>query len=502
MDGDVPPEARETTRLIPTEPRMEHVQRSGRSASANYHTLNVSIDASSLAGDPERRSQSSIIGPPQPSHDYAANDDDDEISIEESGDREMSDQTTSNLQCLMHLLKGNIGTGILAMPVAVKHSGIWTGLAGILIIGLIATHCMHVLVRCSHMLCKRTGAVSMGYAEVMETCLKTGPQSCRKFAHVARHVVNGLLLFTQFGFCCVYIVFIATNIQQVISTFNTKELDLRVYEVIVTFTLMPYCLIRNLRTLAPFSSFANLVTLIGLIIIFQYITRGLHDAAKLPAFTTVTEVPLFIGTAMFAFEGISLVLPLENSVRNPQDFGGWTGVLNLGMVIVSCLYTGMGFFGYLKFTDKVQGSITLNLPVDDWLYLSVKLMFAIAIFVSYGVQFYVPIKIMWPSVKRRLSSPRLKAYGESVFRIIFVIITAAFALLIPHLDLLIALIGALASSCLAIILPAMIELLTVVSEKQRPSMITIVKDVLLFVVGCIACVTGTYTALREIVETF
>jgi len=58
-------------------------------------------------------------------------------------------------------------------------------------------------------------------------------------------------------------------------------------------------------------------------------------------------------------------LPLENNMKYPQDFGGWNGVLNTGMVIVAALYTSVGFFGYLKYGENVQGSITLNLPQDD-----------------------------------------------------------------------------------------------------------------------------------------
>lgn len=76
------------------------------------------------------------------------------------------------------------------------------------------------------------------------------------------------------------------------------------------------------------------------------------------------ELPLYFGTAIYAFEGIGVVLPLENNMKTPQDFGGLTGVLNTGMVIVACLYTAVGFFGYLKYGDHVAASITLNLDAN------------------------------------------------------------------------------------------------------------------------------------------
>ena len=47
---------------------------------------------------------------------------------------------------MIHLLKGNIGTGILAMPDAFRNAGIVIGTIGTLIIGAICTHCMHMLV--------------------------------------------------------------------------------------------------------------------------------------------------------------------------------------------------------------------------------------------------------------------------------------------------------------------------------------------------------------------
>ncbi|KAK7486963.1 hypothetical protein BaRGS_00021779, partial [Batillaria attramentaria] len=283
------------------------------------------------------------------------------------------------------------------------------------------------------------------------------------------HGVNGLILCTQFGLCCIYIVFIATNVRQVITTYLPNDVDVRVYEVVVVATLLP--------------------------------SQPCRLDSR-PAFTGISGLPLYLGTAFFTFEGIILILPIKNSMKNPESLGGWTGLLNLAMVAITCLFAAMGFSGYLCFGDDTLGSITLNLPNDDWLYVSVRVMFSFVVFVSYGVQFYVPIKIIWPSLEARLQSEWLKTYGEYLLRIFFVFVTAAFALLVPHLDLLIALTGAFSSSCLALIFPVTIEMLTILAEPGRPSMVVLAKDVLIVFVGLIACVTGTYAALRDIVNTF
>ncbi|XP_012945745.2 proton-coupled amino acid transporter 4 [Aplysia californica] len=371
-----------------------------------------------------------------------------------------------------------------------------------LLIGFISVHCMHVLVKCSHLLCRRTSSMALDYADVMEVCLKTGPPRLRRLSRFARNFVNGLLIFTQLGFCCVYIVFIATNVSQVIEHFHPSGLSLRMYEAIVTGFLIVYVFVRNLQHLSPFSTFANVLTLTGLVIIIQYIVQGLPDVSARPAFSSFADLPLFFGTAIFSIEGISLVLPLENNMRKPEDFTGWFGVLNLGMVTTVCMYLAVGFYGYLQFGNTVLGSVTLNLPDNNWLYLSVKLMFALAIFISYNLQFYVPVNIMWPVLKQRFRNRWIRKYGEFPFRIFLVIITFGFAAVIPHLDLLISLIGAFASTSLALILPATIEILTQLGEGERLPFYLWLKNGLIFLFGIIGFFTGTYSALQEIIKKF
>lgn len=58
-------------------------------------------------------------------------------------------------------------------------------------------------------------------------------------------------------------------------------------------------------------------------------------------------------------------MPLENNMRTPRNFLGCSGILNMGMFVVVLLYSGFGFFGYLKFGELTNASITLNLPEKD-----------------------------------------------------------------------------------------------------------------------------------------
>ena len=61
-----------------------------------------------------------------------------------------------NCDTIVHLLKGNIGTGILAMPDAIKNSGLLVGSIGLVVMSVICVSCMHTLVKCANVLCERT----------------------------------------------------------------------------------------------------------------------------------------------------------------------------------------------------------------------------------------------------------------------------------------------------------------------------------------------------------
>jgi len=424
---------------------------------------------------------------------------DDRIPGEEGCEEERtSNNLISNTDTIIHLLKGNIGTGILAMPDAIKNSGLLVGNIGLVFMASICIHCMHLLVNNSQELCRRTGLPFLSYADVAETCFATHSNArLRRIAPIARTVIDTFLCITQLGFCCVYFVFVAQNLQQIFDHYF-GSVNYHVYMGIILVPMLLLSSIRNLKYLSPVSMLANLLQFVGLGIIFYYLLQDLPFTWERKIFATWGQLPLYFGTAIYAFEGIGVVLPLENQMKTPADMKGWNGVLNTSMVMVSCLYIAVGFFGYLKYGENVTGSITLNLPVGEFLATLVKIMMSLSVFFTYALQFYVPVEIILPWVHRRVA-PDHHLKAEYALRYLMVMITFSLAAAIPKLDLFISLVGSVSSSTLALMAPAVIDTVT---QDHRCTKVRAAKNAALFLVGFLGFITGSYVSVSNIIQYF
>ena len=191
-------------------------------------------------------------------------------------------------------------------------------------------------------------------------------------------------------------------------------------------------------------------------------------------------------------------MPLENNMKTPTHFIGCPGVLNIGMFFVITLYSTVGFFGYLKYQEDTQGSITLNLDQTEVLAQAVKLMIAAAIFLTYGLQFYVPMEIIWKNIKHLFGGRKLVA--EYTLRIVLVTFTVGMAIAIPNLGPFISLVGALCLSTLGLMFPSIIELVTVweVENGLGRGNWKLWKNIFIISFGVLGLLTGTYTSICEI----
>ncbi|KAL4704583.1 hypothetical protein ACJJTC_017838 [Scirpophaga incertulas] len=213
------------------------------------------------------------------------------------------EKPTSYSETMIHLLKGSVGAGILAMPDAVSRLGVPAGMIGVALIGLIATYCIHLLILAQYEVCRRKRRGYMAYARSMREAILGGPKCLRAVASPISSVVDIVLVAWQLGICAIYVIFVAENVKQ-ISDYYGVVYPLRMH---ICFQLLPLILInliRSLKLLTPLSTISNLFTICSLILVFYYL---IEDDLELTEEKFIVrkpqELPLFVGITLFALGG-------------------------------------------------------------------------------------------------------------------------------------------------------------------------------------------------------
>ncbi|XP_044734721.1 proton-coupled amino acid transporter-like protein pathetic isoform X2 [Chrysoperla carnea] len=407
----------------------------------------------------------------------------------------------SDCETLTHLSKAALGSGILAMGVAFRHSGLALGCAFMILVGLVCTHCAYLLVACAHELYKRKRVSHMTFSEVSVEGFKSGPQWCRMFAEPSRIAIQVLVFITYFGTCSVYTVIVARNIKYVADFYWTEELDIRFYILFLLPFLILLSYIPDYKRLAPVSMLANICVFVGLCITLYYIIGDLKPVSERKMVAEYTNWPSFFSISIFAIETIGVVMPLENNMKTPKHFLGLCGVLNRGMSGLTLLYMIFGFLGYLAYGDETEGSITLNLDKASIPAQIVQVLIGISLFCTFGLQFFVALEIVWDIIKNtKRCSKRPRLYNYTL-RTVLVILAVGLAAAVPAISPFIGLIGAFCFSLLGLVLPSIIESV-IFSERFGFTDWRTYKNGLIIAFGLFALIFGSKASLEEIVAIY
>ncbi|CAG4941200.1 unnamed protein product [Colias eurytheme] len=407
----------------------------------------------------------------------------------------------SDIRSFANLLKSSLGSGILAMPAAFKNAGSIVGIFGTIILGYICTHCVYLLVKTSQDVSRVSKVPSLGYAETVEAVFATGPRRLRKIATASRIFIDWAMALTILGACAVYVILLVDSVQQIVDFYYVDNtINKTMYCLMFLVPVLLFTQIKNLKYIAPFSGFANILLVLTFLICLYYICDEFPEFDSKPKAVDIGRLPLFVGTVIFAMEGIGVVLPVENTMAKPQHFLGCPGVLNITMSIVVLLYMIMGILGYLKYGEAAAGSITLNLPTEEIPALMAKVFITLAIFFTYILQFYVPMEIVWRNVKQRVTQ-KYHNHAQAVMRAIFAILTVAAAATLPRLEQVIGLEGAFFYSFLGLIAPSIIDLIFRWERGLGKYNYIVYKNLFLIIFGFFVLVTGVLQSVREIIKT-
>lgn len=175
-------------------------------------------------------------------------------------------------------------------------------------------------------------------------------------------------------------------------------------------------------------------------------------------------------------------------------------------------------------TSNMQETLAIFLFFINFFYsLSqcVKFIISLGILMTFALQFYIPVVILWPKVANNYGPFKHPITSELIFRTLLVFVTCKYATkiekidklnclfvvsvtlaeVIPYLGLFISLVGAVSSTALALIFPPLLELAIKWSiSDMTPWMI--VKNVAICLIGLLGCVTGTYESIVAIIHAF
>lgn len=406
----------------------------------------------------------------------------------------------SNVNTLTHLLKASLGTGILSMPAAFYSSGLVMGIFLTILVSVICTHCAYVLVTSAHELYKKSRKTQMGFADVAQEACKRGPPFARKFAPFAKQFIQIGIFVTYFMTCSCYTVIMAKNFNYVIDHYLGYEVEIRITIAVMLLPLILLAYVPNLKYLAPFSMVANGFMAVSLGITFYYLVEKMPAVSERPAVAPIATMPVFFSITIFAIEAIGVIMPLENNMGTPQKFVGLCGVLNQGMSGVTLVYILIGFFGYLRYGEHVEGSVTLNLPISDYAAQAVNILVGGAVFCTFGLQFYVCIDIAWNGIKERYAKQQKAA--NYIMRTIMTLVCVFIAIAVPTIVPFVSLIGAFCFSILGLMAPIAIEMFTFWEKGFGKYNWKIVKNLIVGIIAFLALIFGSKAAIEDIIAMY
>ncbi|XP_030372233.1 glutamate transporter polyphemus-like, partial [Scaptodrosophila lebanonensis] len=156
----------------------------------------------------------------------------------------------SNFDALVFLLNCVLGTGLLAMPLAYKFSGLAGGTALIIFSTIVLTYGIHLLIHCMLETARRTATGYASYTDTMVYSFTQGPKWCHNWSRTSGLLVDVVLGFSHYGISVVYIVFVAYNWKQFLD-YYWDTIELKSLIIAVGVCLTPLFLIRDLKVLVP-----------------------------------------------------------------------------------------------------------------------------------------------------------------------------------------------------------------------------------------------------------
>lgn len=389
---------------------------------------------------------------------------------------------SSNSVTFINLLKSNIGAGFLALPYAFYNFGLTAGCLTMPVVIFAAVVGMRLLigvkVRLRDSDARTKSDVELTYPAIAKSLL----------GNWGHWIVVISLFVSQLGTCTAYLIFWG-NLFASISAFESipRQAGIGFGMAIV----LPLSCITNPRGLRWSSLLGLAMAMIAFFALFSYCVVQVTGSATKEAphdyrefDTDMNRFPRFFGISSFSMEGITVVLPLEQSARKRDNF---PSLMTSAMLVCGLLYGSFGAIGYAVYGSITEESILKNLP-DSSAYVTVlEILLGLNLMATYPVQMFPISEVIDQWVDKTIDRPFWKVF---LVRLMLVGITGGTAMAVHDFGDTLSIIGGFSFMVIGVIVPI---LLYIAQNKEDMSMCTMVG--LIILVGQAISVCTLLTAM-------
>jgi len=354
---------------------------------------------------------------------------------------------STNFQASFTLLKCFIGAGILALPYSFHQVGMIPAILTLTFVGIMTYYCMSLLMqvadakkgtRLETMAYDVLGTWGMYAVEITVSLHQFGSSTASLM--LATKFLNYLFCNLGFDVLC-----------------GTKSLQVLVCLLVV----VPLSTINNMHWFYIPSIASSTLALTGIATQLSYdldIIQSNPEVQRsfLENFTSmeISNLPMFIGVAVYMFEGVGTFFNIRAAMARPSDF---PILLKYQMFVVVLLYILFASLCYLALGANIPGIVIFALPVRGW-YIWIVGLYAVAVLMGYPLRLFPLLKILENSnfLKYRIFDQKLQTINWALrygVRFILIILMLIIVFTAKSLNTLLSFIGSCISVFLAFILP-------------------------------------------------
>lgn len=183
---------------------------------------------------------------------------------------------------------------------------------------------------------------------------------------------------------------------------------------------------RKIQKFAKYHVFADVTIILAMAVIMLYaalyVKKEQRFAEDVEEFNSNSYL-IFLGTAVYTFEGVGIVLPIKDTCQNPQDYHKIVMAVMFFLVTIFIMFGLFNYFAYGASMLMEAPLITKLLPSGSLPVEVVMILFIINLFITYPLVIHPANIIIENTLYSGIPQSSIRKWLKNINRAVLVAIT-------------------------------------------------------------------------------